>query len=82
MDAGDLVTVGAGVVTNLATQIVTAIPGWALNRLRGSKEGSALVTVVAEAVCQAFGDASRDGSADVVWLRAVAAEWSRLLRQR
>lgn len=75
MDAGDLVTVGAGVVTNLATQIVTAIPGWALNRLRGSKEGSALVTVVAEAVCQAFGDASRDGSADVVWLRAVAAEW-------
>jgi HEAT repeat protein len=75
VDVSDLVPIGAGVVTNLATQIVTAMPGWALHRLRGSKEGSALLTVVAESVCQAFADASLDNAPDPEWLRAVAGEW-------
>jgi HEAT repeat protein len=75
VDVSGLVPIGAGVVTNLATQIVTAMPGWTLHRLRGSKEGSALLTVVAESVSQAFADASRDRAADPEWLSAVAGEW-------
>jgi HEAT repeat protein len=75
MDIGELLPVASGVLTNLATQIITAAPGWALRRVRGSKESAALVKVIADSLGQAFLDARGTDAVDADWILAVAREW-------
>jgi hypothetical protein len=74
-DLRALAPIASGVLTGVATQILVSAPGWTVRKLRRSREGDALVKIVANAVGLSFADASVSPEGDLAWVEAVAREW-------